>query len=168
MTTIRIIAAAVLGAVALAGASAALADTDFVSDPDESGLAAFEDIEWGAVDHPPPPSVFDTLVRHTIKTRAPYGPARTPRLFLRVPRSDRPGKYYYYRIPGGNWMSGPDGPVRIVRVETPVGAPDTVSYTFELGQIGNPAVYQWRAETASLLAVDRLPDDGWIVHKLQP
>jgi hypothetical protein len=86
---------------------------------------------------------------------------------LRVARSDRPGKYHYYRV-GGNWMAGPDGPTRIVRVETPVGAPDTVSYTFELGQIGNPPAYQWRAETASLLEVDRVPDDGWIVHKIQP
>lgn len=157
-------AAAGMGVLALAAAAAALGHTQVVSDPDEPNLTAGYDIEWAAVDHPP--SVRNQLVRHTIKTRAAYGPARTPRLYFRVLRSGLPRKYHSYRV-YGTIISGPDGRTPVVRVEKPVGGPDTVSYTFDLRQIGNPPAYEWRAATPNL-DVDRVPDEGWIKHKVAP
>jgi hypothetical protein len=106
-------------------------------------------------------------VRHTIKTRAPYGPARRPWLRLRAP-SEVPGKYRNYRI-RGTMMLGPDRQRTAVwRNETPAGDPDTVSYTFNLGQIGLPAFYEWRAETPDPLEADLVPDTGWVVHRSAP
>jgi hypothetical protein len=162
----KVLATAATGLLALALAAASLAHDQVVSDPAERGLQARADIEWAAVDHPVT-EPWRRLVRHTIKTRAPYGPARTPWLYLRVRRSDRPAKYHRYVL-HGTGMNGPDGPTTISRVEKPVADPDTVSYTFDLSQIGNPPEYEWRAESPSPLEVDRVPDEGWAEHKVAP
>jgi hypothetical protein len=157
---------AAVAALALISPAVTAAHTGIVADPDEPGNYPDRfDIETAGVDHPP--SVSDRLVRHTIKTRAPYGVAATPWLDLRAP-SEIPGKYDLYRI-RGTMMLGPDGSrTPVWRSETPAGDPDTVSYTFNLGQIGNPAVYEWRAEGRYLLQPDLVPDTGWLAHRIVP
>jgi hypothetical protein len=95
--TPRLLTAVAAVALALAAPAATLAHTAVVPDPDEPSLLDRYDIEWVAVEHPP--SVSGRIVRHTIKTRAPYGPARTPWLYLRA-SSEPPGKYRNYRIRG--------------------------------------------------------------------
>jgi hypothetical protein len=157
---------AAVAALALISPAVAGAHTGFVADPDEPGNYPDRfDIETAGVEHPP--SVSDRLVRHTIKTRAPYGPAATPRLDIRTP-SEIPGKNRLYRI-RGTMMLAPDGTrTPVWRSETPAEDPDTVSYTFNLGQIGNPTVYEWRAESLYLIQPDRVPDLGWLAHRIVP
>jgi hypothetical protein len=164
---LKALAAAAMGALALSAPPATDAHTAVVPDPDEPGLADHIDIEWAAVEHPP--SVSGRLVRHTIKTRAPYDPTRIPRLYLRVwAPSDNPSGYRRYMV-HGTTMLGPYGEQTAVwRNETPAGDPDTVSYTFNLGQIGLPASYEWRAAILPPLEADLVPDTGWVVHRIVP
>src|SRR5262245_33473688 len=155
----RLAAALAATALALASASAASAHVGVVSDPDEPDLSAECDIEWAAVDHPP--SVSGQIVRHTIKTRAPY--ANAPGLNFRTP-DGRTFKLYRGKIYGSTLS-----PTRVIDTQTPAGAPDTVSFTFNLGVIGNPASYEWRAvDGCGLGFVDYAPDAGWIEHWIGP
>jgi hypothetical protein len=145
---------AAVAALALVSPAVTAAHTGIVADPDEPG-------------NYPDRFVSDRLVRHTITTRAPYGVAATPRLDIRTP-SEIPGKYRLYRI-RGTMMLAPDGTrTPVWRSETPAADPDTVSYTFNLGQIGNPTVYEWRAESLYLIQPDRVPDVGWLAHRIVP
>jgi hypothetical protein len=57
--------------------------------------------------------------------------------------------------------------VRISFTESPAGAPDTVTYSFTSGALGNPPSYRWSAtiRDASALLVDRT---SWGLTKLDP
>ena len=99
----KVLMASAVAGLMFAAPAVTNAHTAVVEDPDEPSLADRYDIEWAAVEHPP--SVSGRLVRHTIRTRAPYGTARTPRLFLRAP-SEIPGKYRFYRIAGTTMCCG--------------------------------------------------------------
>lgn len=113
---LKLLVAVTAAALALAAPAATLAHTAITADSDEPSVPDRFDIESVAVEHPL--SVSGRLVRHTIKSRAPYGVAATPRLDLRAP-SEVPGKYRFYRI-RGTMMLGPDGERTAVwRSETP-------------------------------------------------
>jgi hypothetical protein len=126
-----------------------------VSDPDEPNLTAERDLEWAAVDHPR--SASGPVVRHTLKTRARY--ERPPFLYIRTPDG------VTHKITARGVLS-PGRHTPLVRTETPAGAPDTVSYAFLLSQIGDPRYYHWRAVSAGFPDRDRLPDSGWVKHRI--
>ena len=150
-------AAIAAGALVLAFASAAIAHVEVVSDPDEPGVAAERDLEWAGVEHPP--SLSGRIVRHTIKTMAPY----TRRPCLGVLTSS--GSSYLMCGPS---VATPGGGSTTVGVsETPAGAPHTVSYTFNLSQIGDPVSYRWNVSTRPIQ--DYLPDKpDRILHSVPP
>jgi hypothetical protein len=150
----RLAAAIAAGALMLVTASAAVADGALVSDPDEPGVPAERDLAWASVGHPP--SVSGRIVRHTIKTMAPY--ARRPCLGIVT----SVGSYAMC----GPLVATPGGGSTTVGVsETPAGAPDTVSYTFNLSQIGDPVSYLWNVSTRPIQ--DYLPDKpARIVHSV--
>ena len=118
-------------------AVAAPAGATVVNDPDEPAVAAEHDIEWAGVSRR-----FVAgqgwLYTHTIKTRAPY--ASRPCVTIKVP-SVAP-----YRVCSGRVRPGLD-PVTVK--QEPVGAPDTVSYTFNSMAIGNPPLYYWYARAGA-------------------
>jgi hypothetical protein len=143
--------------LALACSPAAFGSSTLIPDSDEPNVPDDRDIEWAAVDHPP--SVSGRWVRHTVKFRAPY--SRLPCFAL---RTDRTYKLYGGVIYGG----GPATPVQVT--QTPPGAPDTVSYSFDVNRIGNPSSYMWSARNCEgTLLGDRAPDNAiWEVHWLGP
>jgi hypothetical protein len=146
-------------ALALTSASTAAAHTGVVPDPDEPDLPSACDIEWAAVDHPP--SVSGRFVRHTIKTMAPY--ANAPGLYLRTPDGSS------YKLFRGKIYGSGLSPTRVIDTQTPAGAPDTISFTFDLATIGNPVSYEWRAvDGCGPYVVDYAPDAGWVEHYIGP
>ena len=119
-------------------------------------MTADLDIEWAGATRVFTPGVGWEHI-HTIKTRGPY--SRRPCVRLLVPGPTRTERYTVcnHKIRG-----------RKVRVtQTPAGAPDTVSYTFNATAIGSPSEYRWLA-TAGTPVADRAPDAAWVVATFRP
>ncbi len=131
-------------------AAAAPASATVVNDPDEPAVAAENDIEWAGVSRRFV-SGQGWLYTHTVKTRAPYG-SRRPCITIKVAGATTP-----YRVCSGRVRPGFD-PVTVK--QEPLGAPDTISYTFNSLAIGNPSVYSWYAR-AGAPVVDFAPDQGY-------
>jgi hypothetical protein len=152
----RLLAGAVAALALVASAAAASASAAVLNDPDEPAVAARDDIEWAGASR-----LFVTgtgwLYTHTIKTRAPY--ATRPCLDIRTPAAG--GTYY-------GTCAGPGSLAPVTVSQSPAGAPDTISLSFNATAIGSPASYEWIAWTGTKPVLDRAPDAGWSVFPPKP
>jgi len=143
-------------ATALALAFAAPASARVINDPDEAAVTNDLDIEWAGATRVFTPGVGWEHI-HTIKTRAPY--TRRPCVRLRVPGQTTTAHYTLC----SRKLNGR----RVTVSQTPAGAPDTVSYTFNATALGSPTEYHWLATVASPFA-DRAPDAAFVVATFRP
>lgn len=149
-TGLRIRAAAIAtAATALTFACASMAQAaTTVADPDEPGVAQDLDLSSASESHITWPGGSSSIT-HTIKTFAPY--SRRPCLNITTPTE----RYLACGIKLLNRTTHRS--VRISYTESPAGAPDTVTYSFTSGALGNPPSYRWAAtiRDASSLLIDR-------------